>query len=114
MCFGNRTTCLFELILVISNMLGLIDFVLTILVDLLEVWISVEKGFDGYVYGEAISEEVLKYYIEKFNAYLFPYGEPIHPYRFIIDENNVKPLIEEYDYEENGEELWNAKVFKAT
>ena len=66
---------------------------------------SIEKGFDGYVYGEAISEEVLKYYIEKFNAYLFPYGEPIHPYRFIIDENNVKPLIEEHDYEENGEEL---------
>ena len=66
---------------------------------------SIEKGFDGFVYGEAASEDILKYYINNFCAQLFPYGDPPHPYRFIIDEKNVKPLIEEYDYEENEEEL---------
>ena len=66
---------------------------------------SIEYGFDGYVYGEAMDEEILDYYIRNFAAELFPYGNPPHPYRFIISDENVKRITEVYNYDDNGEEL---------
>ncbi|MGN0512758.1 MAG: hypothetical protein ACI4GD_00670 [Lachnospiraceae bacterium] len=66
---------------------------------------SLEYGFDGLIYGEAMDEEILNYYIKEFNAQEFPYGYPQHPFRFAIYENDVKYITEVYNYEDNGEEL---------
>lgn len=66
---------------------------------------SVELGYDGFVFGEAMDEEIMNYYIHHFQAEIFPYGEPYHPYRIIIPEEPMKAIMEEYDYEECGEEM---------
>ena len=47
----------------------------------------------------------MNYYINEFQAEKFPYGEPYHPYRIIVPETAMRSIMEEYDYEESGEEL---------
>lgn len=62
----------------------------------------VDNGFDGYIYGFAANEELLKHYVDIFN------GEAIgilHPYHFAIDEVNALEIIEVYDYEWTDEEI---------
>ena len=66
---------------------------------------SVEYGFDGFVFAEAMDAEILAHYQTQFHAELFPFGQPPHPYRFIIDEINMKRILEEYCYEDSDEEI---------
>ena len=66
---------------------------------------SIEYGHNGYVYAEAMDADILQYYLVTFNAEIFPFGHPVHPYRFIIDEDNMGKITEEYNYEDSGEEI---------
>ena len=66
---------------------------------------SVEYGFGGFVYAEAMDAEILQHYQRNFGAELFPYGLTPHPYRFIIDENNMKKITEVYSYDDSDEEI---------
>ena len=66
---------------------------------------SVEYGFDGFIFAEAMNEKILAHYQKQFSAELFPFGAPPHPYRFIIDEINMKHIMEEYSYEDTDEEI---------
>ncbi len=66
---------------------------------------SIEYGFDGFVYAEAMDRDILQHYQEVFDAELFPFGNPPHPYRFIINEANMKRIVEEYDYDDSDEEI---------
>jgi hypothetical protein len=40
----------------------------------------------------------------EFGAEPFPFGTPPHPYRFVIDEDTMVPIMEVYNYDDNGEE----------
>lgn len=60
---------------------------------------------DGFVFAEAMNKEILEHYQNYFGAELFPFGEPPHPYRFIINEENMRKIIEEYTYEDTNEEI---------
>ncbi len=66
---------------------------------------SVEKGYSGYVYGEAMDKDIMDYYIRNFGAEQFPFGEPPHPYRIIVPESSMQDIMEVYDYDETGEEI---------
>lgn len=66
---------------------------------------SVEYGHNGYVYAEAMDEEILCHYQTQYSAELFPFGYPSHPYRFIIDESAMREIMEEYEYEDSNEEI---------
>lgn len=66
---------------------------------------SVEYGYGGFVFAEAMDAEILKHYQDSFGAELFPYGAPPHPYRFIINETNMMRITEEYQYEDSDEEI---------
>ena len=65
---------------------------------------SVEYGYGGYIFAEAMDKDLLDYYIQEFGASPFPYGELPHPYHFEITEKSIVPIIEVYDYYDNGEE----------
>ena len=66
---------------------------------------SVEYGFDGYIFAEAMNEKILAHYQKNFQAEVFPFGVPPHPYRFIINEINMARIMEEYNYEDTDEEI---------
>lgn len=53
---------------------------------------SVDNGFDGYLYGFAANQELLKHYITVFNAESIGI---LHPYQFAIDETNALEIMEE-------------------
>ena len=65
--------------------------------------LSFIKGYEGYVFGDAINEDVLQHYVENFQA------SHIHTrdgtYRFIINPENTHKLMEVYNYEWTEEEL---------
>ncbi|WP_034452972.1 hypothetical protein [Butyrivibrio sp. AE2032] len=65
---------------------------------------SLEYGFGGYIYAEAMDKELFDYYINEFGARAFPYGYPPHPYRIEITEKAMAPIMEVYNYDDNGEE----------
>ncbi len=63
---------------------------------------SVKAGFGGDVYGFAANEQVMNHYVEKLNA------TPImmlHPYHFMIYEEEMQNLIDTYTYEYSDEEI---------
>lgn len=64
---------------------------------------SVDLGYGGFVYGEALNVDVMNYYISAFGAKEFPYGEPYHQYRIAIYEQVMQRIIKEYDYAEVDE-----------
>lgn len=66
---------------------------------------SIEYGFGGFVYAEAMDAEILEHYQKNYGAELFPFGEPPHPYRFIINEAVMKQITEVYDYDDSDEEV---------
>jgi hypothetical protein len=66
---------------------------------------SVELGYGGFVYGEAMDKEIMNYYIQHFGAEEFPFGVPKHPCRIIITEHTMRSIMEEYDYEDSGEQI---------
>ena len=65
---------------------------------------SVEFGYEGYIYGEAMDQELLDYYMREFGARHLPYGDPPHPFSFEINEKAIIPIMEVYNYDDNGEE----------
>lgn len=59
--------------------------------------LSMRHGYDGYIYAEAASRDLYRYYIEHFGGQYLP---PIdHPYRFAIPGQITKQLREVYTYE---------------
>ena len=63
---------------------------------------SLEYGYDGYMYGFAANEKLLKHYVDKLNAEEIGI---LHPYQFAIDEENAKQIMEVYDYVWTDEEI---------
>lgn len=63
---------------------------------------SKDFGYDGYVYGFAANEELLKHYVEKLNAEVIGM---LHPYQFAVDETNARQIMEVYDYVWTDEEI---------
>lgn len=59
---------------------------------------SLEYGYEGYIYGYASSERILKHYIDIFKAVHMPIQ---NPYQFIINEEASREIREVYDYEWN-------------
>ena len=65
--------------------------------------LSEQHGYEGFIYGEAMDEELYKYYIEKFDALPLP---PVdHPYRFMLSKEVTKRIREVYDYEWTNKSL---------
>ena len=57
---------------------------------------SIEYGYGGYMFGFAANSELLKHYIECFDADFIGIR---HPYHFMIDDVNASRIREVYDYE---------------
>ncbi len=66
---------------------------------------SVELGYGGFVYGEAMDAEIEQHYINRYGAQHFAYGEPPHEYRIIISEGPMAKIMEEYTYDETDEQI---------
>lgn len=59
--------------------------------------LSMKKGYDGFIYGEAMDADLYDYYINEFHAMPLP---PTHnPYRFMLSDEATKRIREVYDYE---------------
>jgi len=59
--------------------------------------VSVRKGFDGFLVGEAADRDLFEYYQEKYNALPLP---PINnPYRIMFSDAAVASIREVYTYE---------------
>lgn len=63
---------------------------------------SVKAGFAGAVYGFAANQNVLNHYVERLGATPI---QMLHPYHFMIFEEEMMKLIETYDYEFSDEEI---------
>ena len=64
--------------------------------------ISAAAGFDGYVFGFASNNNVLKHYIEKLGAIHIGL---LHPYQFAIEAEAMKKILETYTFEQTDEEV---------
>ena len=59
--------------------------------------LSVKKGYDGFIYGEAMDQELFDYYGREFGAFPLP---PINnPYRFMLSDRATSRMREVYTYE---------------
>ena len=58
--------------------------------------VSLRMGYDGTVYGEAMDEEILRYYMKQFGAVRLP--RTIHPYALVINEATTERIREVYNY----------------
>lgn len=54
---------------------------------------SVKAGYDGFIYGMAVNQDVLKHYVRKLGA------TPIGGLRFMIEEDAAHKLLETYTFE---------------
>lgn len=59
--------------------------------------LSERQGYEGYLYGEAMDQELFHYYIDEFHALPLPPAD--HPYRFMLSSDVTKKIREVYDYE---------------
>ena len=59
---------------------------------------SIAYGYGGLTYGYAVSEEVLKHYIDALGVTFIGI---FHDYHFIIEEECIKKLLEVYSYDWN-------------
>lgn len=59
--------------------------------------LSVRHGYEGYLYAEAIDQELLDYYIREFHATPLPIIN--NAYRFMLTDEATAPLREVYSYE---------------
>ena len=59
---------------------------------------SIQWGYEGAMHGFALNKELLEHYMETFNA---EFLGMLHDYRFFINENDAKKLLEVYNYEWN-------------
>lgn len=59
--------------------------------------LSVKKGFDGFIYAEAMDEQLLDYYVKQFGALHLP---PLNnPFRFMLSDEVTAKLREVYSYD---------------
>ncbi len=59
--------------------------------------LSIKKGYDGFLTGEAADEELFNYYIEEFGAAPLP---PINnPFRIMFSDKATERIRREYTYE---------------
>lgn len=63
---------------------------------------ALEYGFGGFMYGFAANKELLYHYVEAFNGEIIG---TLHPYQFIIDEENARKIVEVYEYEWTDDEI---------
>ena len=63
---------------------------------------SVKAGFDGAVYGFAANQQVMNHYVERLGATPI---QMLHPYHFMIFEEDMQKLIDTYSYEFSDEEI---------
>ena len=59
--------------------------------------LSVKKGYEGFIYGEAMDAELYEYYINEFGA--LPLPSINSPYRFMISDKTTARMREVYNYE---------------
>lgn len=65
--------------------------------------LSMQKGYDGFVYGEAMDADLYQYYIEEFKA--LPLPPRSNPYCFMLSDEATKNIREVYAYEWTDEIL---------
>ena len=59
--------------------------------------LSVRKGYDGFIYAEAMDKELYDYYVSAYGALPLP---PLNnPYRFMLSDEMTEKIREVYDYE---------------
>ena len=59
--------------------------------------LSLRYGYDGWVYGYAMDQEIYDYYIHQFGAKPLP--RIVHPYGIYITGEQTRKIREVYDYE---------------
>lgn len=59
--------------------------------------LSEKYGYDGFVYGEAMDQDLYSYYIEQFNA--LPLPPRNNPFCFMLSDTAIQQLREVYSYE---------------
>ena len=57
--------------------------------------LSEKYGFDGYLYGEAMDEEIMHYYMNQFGAFALPRE---HPFSICFPGEETRKIREVYDY----------------
>lgn len=65
--------------------------------------LSYKRGYDGYLYGDAINQEVFQHYVDNF--YALPINTRVGQHRFMIEGDNTQKLMEVYNYEWTEEKL---------
>ena len=66
--------------------------------------LSVRRGYEGFIYGEAMDRELFEYYQKAFGAFPIPPRES-HPYTFMLTDKATAKLREVYDYVWTDEQL---------
>lgn len=64
--------------------------------------ISVQRGHGGCVHAVAMDNEILKHYVDVFDAIVVGI---MHPFHFVIEEESAKKIMEVYKYEWSDDEL---------
>lgn len=65
--------------------------------------ISLKRGFEGFLTGEAMDRDLFEYYIDNYNASPLP---PLNnPYRLMFSGNVTKDIMEVYTYEWTDDEI---------
>ena len=59
---------------------------------------SIEWGYDGVVHGFAANMDLVKHYVETFNA---EHLGMLHPYQIVVGAEDAKKILEVYRYEWN-------------
>ena len=59
--------------------------------------LSVQRGYDGYIYGEAMDRQLFEYYQKEFGAFPIPARDG-HPYTFMLTDKATQRIREVYDY----------------
>lgn len=65
--------------------------------------LSKRRGYEGFVYGEAMDKDLYAYYINKYNA--FPLPPRNNPFCFMLSDEAMNKIMEVYDYDWTEERL---------
>ena len=66
--------------------------------------LSFDRGYDGFLVGEAMDEDLYYYYMDEYGAQPLPIiGN--NPYRLMFPGYKTKEILEVYSYEETNETL---------
>ncbi len=65
--------------------------------------LSMQHGYEGFIYAEAMDQELYDYYVTEYGALPLP---PVNnPYRFMLSDEMTERIREVYDYEWTEESL---------